>query len=87
MSGRGERYFLYTLLPPPYGGICYIGILPCKREFIEQVLHVRGSSQERVFIPNALACMVGPVIPILWITKEIMSRGPQVACMECRETT
>jgi hypothetical protein len=27
------------------------------------------------------------VIPILWITKEIMSRGPQVADMECRETT
>jgi hypothetical protein len=28
-----------------------------------------------------------PVIPILWITKDIMSRGPQVANMECRETT
>jgi hypothetical protein len=27
------------------------------------------------------------VIPILWITKEMMSRGPQVADMECRETT
>jgi hypothetical protein len=27
------------------------------------------------------------VIPILWITKEIMSQGPQVADMECRETT
>ena len=30
---------------------------------------------------------VGLVIPILWITKEIVSRGPQVADMECRETT
>jgi hypothetical protein len=30
---------------------------------------------------------VSSVIPILWITKEIMSRGPQVADMECRETT
>jgi hypothetical protein len=29
----------------------------------------------------------GLVIPILWITKEMMSRGPQVADMECRETT
>jgi hypothetical protein len=28
-----------------------------------------------------------PVIPILWITKEITSQGPQVADMECRETT
>jgi hypothetical protein len=27
------------------------------------------------------------VIPILWIVKEIMSQGPQVADMECRETT
>jgi hypothetical protein len=27
------------------------------------------------------------VIPILWITKEIMSQGPHVADMECRETT
>ena len=25
------------------------------------------------------------VIPILWITKEIMSRGPQVVDMECKE--
>jgi hypothetical protein len=31
--------------------------------------------------------MLGLVIPILWITKEIISRGPQVANMECRETT
>jgi hypothetical protein len=31
--------------------------------------------------------MKGLVIPILWITKEMMSRGPQVADMECRETT
>jgi hypothetical protein len=30
---------------------------------------------------------VDNVIPILWITKEMMSRGPQVADMECRETT
>jgi hypothetical protein len=30
---------------------------------------------------------IGHVIPILWITKEIMSRGPKVADMECRETT
>jgi hypothetical protein len=29
----------------------------------------------------------GPAIPILWITKEIMSQGPQVVGMECRETT
>jgi hypothetical protein len=28
-----------------------------------------------------------PVIPILWITKDIMSQGPQVVDMECRETT
>jgi len=27
------------------------------------------------------------VIPILWINKEIMSRGPQVEDMECQETT
>jgi len=27
------------------------------------------------------------VIPILWVTKEIMSRGPQAADMESRETT
>jgi hypothetical protein len=27
------------------------------------------------------------VIPILWITKDITSRGPQVADMECREAT
>jgi hypothetical protein len=27
------------------------------------------------------------VIPIFWITKEIMSRGPQVADMLCQETT
>jgi hypothetical protein len=27
------------------------------------------------------------VIPILWITKEIMSRGPKVADMEYQETT
>jgi hypothetical protein len=31
--------------------------------------------------------VVGLVIPILWITNEIMSRGPQVADMECREAT
>jgi hypothetical protein len=31
--------------------------------------------------------IIGPVIPILWITKKMMSRGPQVADMECRETT
>jgi hypothetical protein len=30
---------------------------------------------------------MSPVIPILWITKDIMSPGPQVADMECRETT
>jgi hypothetical protein len=30
---------------------------------------------------------VGSVIPILWIAKEIMSRGPQVVDMECREIT
>jgi hypothetical protein len=30
---------------------------------------------------------IGIVIPILWITKEMMSRGPQVIDMECRETT
>jgi hypothetical protein len=30
---------------------------------------------------------VVPIIPILWITKEMMSQGPQVADMECRETT
>jgi hypothetical protein len=29
---------------------------------------------------------MGYVIPILWITKEIMSRCAQVAYMECRET-
>jgi hypothetical protein len=34
-----------------------------------------------------LIVMLFIVIPILWITKEIMSRGPQVADMECRETT
>jgi hypothetical protein len=27
------------------------------------------------------------VIPIFWITKEIMSRGPHVEYMECRDTT
>ena len=27
------------------------------------------------------------IILILWITKEMMSRGPQVVDMECRETT
>jgi hypothetical protein len=27
--------------------------------------------------------LLPPVIPILWITKEMMSRGPQVADMEC----
>jgi hypothetical protein len=27
------------------------------------------------------------VVPVLWITKEIMSRGPQVVDMECQETT
>jgi hypothetical protein len=26
-------------------------------------------------------------IPILWIIGEIMSQGPQVADMECQETT
>jgi hypothetical protein len=30
---------------------------------------------------------IGHVIPILWITKEIMSQGPQVAYMEYQETT
>jgi hypothetical protein len=27
--------------------------------------------------------LFGPVIPILWITKEIVSQGPQIADMEC----
>jgi hypothetical protein len=32
-----------------------------------------------------LVIEVGPIIPILWITKDIMSRGPWVEDMECRE--
>jgi hypothetical protein len=36
---------------------------------------------------NEVQGLCQSVIPILWITKEIMSRGPQVADMECRETT
>jgi hypothetical protein len=30
-----------------------------------------------------LIFIVGGLIPILWITKEIMSRGPHVTDMEC----
>jgi hypothetical protein len=38
-------------------------------------------------VENLYGCDGVAVIPILWITKEMMSRGPQVADMECRETT
>jgi hypothetical protein len=48
--------------------------------------------KEEVKLP--IACYTPPNLrnsgtyyPILWITKEIMSQGPQVVDMECRETT
>jgi hypothetical protein len=65
---------------------------------IKDVLFVQGLKKNLLFI-SALEdkgfrvafvdgqVLIWPVIPILWITKEMMSRGPQVADMECRETT
>jgi hypothetical protein len=50
-------------------------------------LRARRAKCRLLPIPNKIFLDVDLVIPILWITKEIMSRGPQVADMECRETT
>ena len=42
-----------------------------------------GEGSDLVMSLKSCGIGEGPVIPILWITKEIMSRGPQVADMEC----
>jgi hypothetical protein len=73
MRPRGGR-------PPPHvlhspGDLGILGSIP---EWCRGYLCISMSANVLVLIN---------VIPILWITKEIMSRGPQVADMECRETT
>jgi hypothetical protein len=61
----------------PYGNICGIDSRKVKvYGLIEDVeVYIRDFRH------------ISLVIPILWITKEVTSRGPQVADMECRETT
>ena len=47
------------------------------------LLWTRVKKGEGIMTPSAIA--LGLLSPILGITKEIMSRGPQVLDMECRE--
>jgi hypothetical protein len=78
---------------PDYANECDYDVLPQTIEYDPSGLPFIREDSIDMLLPwtyqykEKLAKYHGKCFPILWITKEIMSRGPQVAGMECRETT
>jgi hypothetical protein len=61
----------------------HIGLVSSMWKSSIMPLRTLNSFDKVIIRVNDLLINVSFVIPILWITKEIMSRGPQVADMEC----